>query len=209
MKILLTGFEPFGGEPTNPSWQAVQAVDECEAVELRKFCLPVSFQKAPQLAIAAIERERPDAVICVGQAGGRTAVSIERIAVNLANAKNPDNDGYRPINQPVCEDGPGELCSTLPVNRLVEAVTERGIPCRASDSAGRYVCNTLFYRLLHRFPSLPIGFIHLPYSDAQTSNKAPGTSSIPLQAMTDALSIILRELASPTSPRPPKFLSTV
>lgn len=240
MKILLTGFEPFGGEETNPSWDAVASLPTSlaftfgaspsgplppsdslppsgaspsdpllssgelfaacasgvsqrgeQCVELAKLRLPVSFRRAPEIAAEAIGRLRPDVVICVGQAGGRACVSIERIAVNLANAKKPDADGFRPVNNPVAEGGPAAIFSTLPVDTLVEAVRAAGIPCHPSESAGLYVCNTLLYTLLHRFPSLPVTFVHLPYTPAQAVKKGKDTPSMSLPDMTAALSAVI------------------
>lgn len=202
MKILLTGFEPFGGEEYNPSWDAVELVDIPEetctstregGVELVKLRLPVSFRRAPQLAVEAIELERPDAVICVGQAGGRACVNIERIAVNLANAKNPDADGNRPIGERVVEGAPDAYFSTVDVDAMVSAVRAAGIPCHLSNSAGLYVCNTLLFSLLHRFPEIPIMFVHLPYSMQQAIKKGKDTPSMSLPSMSAALSAIISE----------------
>lgn len=192
MKILLTGFEPFGGEQINPSWEAMDALPLILAdMHIAKLRLPVSFRRAPLMAIEAIHREEPDAVICLGQAGGRACVSIERIAVNLANAKNPDADGFKPVNRPIIAGGPDSLRSTLPTERLAEAVKNCGIPCELSDSAGRYVCNTLLYSLLHHFPALPIGFIHLPFLPEQAAIKGSATPSMSINDMTAAIRAII------------------
>lgn len=195
MKFLITGFMPFGGESVNPSWDAVAILpDKIEDRDIVKLRLPVSFNRAPQMVIDAIEREKPDAVICVGQAGGRACVNVERIAVNLANAKSPDTDGDRPVNRSVIPDAPDAYFSTLPIDRVVEAVRSAGIPCHPSNSAGLYVCNTLLYQLLHRFPGLPIGFIHLPYSTAQAVGKGKDTPSMSVCDMSVSLAAIVGSL---------------
>lgn len=194
-KILITGFEPFGAETTNSSWDAITALEEAiPNVGLVKLRLPVSFSKAPALAIETIERENPNAVICVGQAGGRACVNIERLAVNLANAVSANADGYRPRNKPIIADGEPGLFTTIPVEELVDAVRSCGVPCHPSQTAGLYVCNTLLYRVLHHFPSLPITFVHMPYSTAQVINKGKDTPSMSIGDMKRALMAVITHI---------------
>ena len=160
MKVIITGFEPFGGSDRNASWEAVRLIPNAE-----KILLPVTFDGAAR-QIREIVRSGPDAVICVGEAGGRNAVSLERIAVNLADARIPDNEGRQPTDQPVRADGPAAYFTGLPVKRILERIREKEIPAELSCTAGTYVCNTVFYSLMDEIAlsGLPVkgGFIHVP-----------------------------------------------
>ena len=146
MKILVTGFEPFGSHHSNPSWDAVEALpEEIEGVQIVKRNLPVSFRRFSAPLEAAIEEERPDGLICVGLAGGENKVSVERVGINLMEARIPDNDGFQPFDTPICPDGDTAYFSTLPVKRMAKAVESRGIACCVSYSAGTFVCNAALY----------------------------------------------------------------
>lgn len=176
MKLLLTGFEPFGQEEINPSWEAVAAMpDSLETVEVVRVRLPVTFKGAAVMLEQAIDEFRPDVVLCIGQGGGRFEVNIERVAINLADSTKPDNDGYQPEEAPVRVDAPDAYFSNLPVKRLVKAVREAGIPAVVSNSAGAYVCNSVFYTALHlahsKYPDMKAGFIHIPYLPCQAVEK--------------------------------------
>ena len=176
MKILLTGFEPFGQESLNPSWEAVAEVpDYFENSEVIKVRLPVSFKKATEMLEQAVIMYRPDVALCVGQAGGRFEINIERVAINLADSSKADNDGYCPVDTPLRTDAPDAYFSNLPVKQLVEAVRKAGIPAVVSNSAGAYVCNSVFYTAMHlvhtRHPSMKAGFIHIPYMPCQAVEK--------------------------------------
>ncbi len=184
MKILLTGFEPFGQEKVNPSWEAVKAFPEVmEDVEVLKICLPVSFQKAMMMLEQAVDDYRPDVVLSIGQAGGRCPIEVERVAINIADSKNPDNDGYQPQECQLRADAPNAYFSDLPGKRMVEAIQEQGIPATVSNSAGLYVCNSVFYTALHlvysKYPNMQAGFIHVPYLPCQVvgKNKQPSLSA--------------------------------
>lgn len=192
MKILVTGFQPFGTEPTNPSLDAV-ALMPAQIGEAQIVCraLPVEFMRAPELMKRYIDEQRPDAVVAVGQAGGRAEVCIERVALNLATAKNPDMAGYAPQQEEIIKGGPAACFSTLPVDRLAEKVKRAGVPCRVSNTAGLYVCNTLLYHLLHTFPHIPACFVHMPYSTAQAVGKPAGTPSMAISTMAQALQALL------------------
>ena len=184
MKILMTGFEPFGGEPINPSWQAVDRLPGRIAdAQIEKMELPVCFLQAEQIIRAAIAEKRPDAVVMVGQAGGRTSLSVECVAVNLDDTRSPDNAGYQPENQPICADGPQEYPTTFPVETMVEGIRAAGVPADPSGSAGRYVCNHVMYCALHEINRLGLparaGFLHVPYIPAQTVGK--NAPSLPLE----------------------------
>lgn len=169
-KLLITGFEPFGGEKINPSWQAVEALpNEIGAYSLTKICIPVVFGEAAQRVISLADTLSPDVIISVGQAAGRDAITPEMVGINLRYAKIPDNSGYEPKDEIIFEDGERAYFSTLPVRKMAEAVNNAGISAQVSYSAGAYVCNDLLYTLLKRFENgkTKVGFIHVPYSKEQ------------------------------------------
>ena len=162
----MTGFEPFGGADVNPSWEAARLASD------RALLLPVRFGAALDLAWAAVLERDPAVVLCVGQAAGRGAVSIERVAVNLADAHIPDNGGATPVDEPVVADGPAAYFATIPVKECVEAVRAEDVPVEVSLSAGLFVCNHVFYGLLHRAATRRggrprVGFVHVPLLPGQ------------------------------------------
>jgi pyroglutamyl-peptidase len=191
MTVLLTGFEPFGGSGTNPSWEAVSLVaarrDDVVAVEL-----PCEFDASLPALRAAIERHRPEVVVCVGQAGGRADVTPERVAINLVDARIPDNAGAQPVDRPVIADGPAAYFTTLPVKAAVAAIHAAGLPGSVSHTAGTYVCNQVFYGLMHLlatdFPGLRGGFVHVPSSPDQV---ADGEVSLPVEQSAAALDAVV------------------
>lgn len=173
-KLLITGFEPFGGETVNPSWEAVSRLpSEIGDYSLTKLRVPAVFGEAAEKVIAAADGMRPDVILCVGQAGGRNAVTPELVAINLRYAAIPDNKGYQPKDEPIASSGDTAYFSTLPVRKIAEAVNAAGVPSQVSYSAGAYVCNDVLYTLLSRFQNSQtrVGFIHIPYSNEQ--NKTP------------------------------------
>lgn len=177
MPILITAFSPFGGDALNASQEILNALPATlGGVRLEKRLLPVSFRSAPRLALEAAERLRPEAIVCLGQAAGRDAVTPERVAVNLMDAAKPDNDGYQPVDEPVIPNAPAAYFSTLPVKAMVEAMQRVGAPARLSDTAGTYVCNALMYAMLHQTKDVPCGFIHVPYLTEQGKEDAPSLS---------------------------------
>ena len=194
MTILFTGFDPFGGESINPAWEAVKMLpDRIENITIVKRQIPTIFGKAGEEVIKAISETQPDAVICVGQAGGSPGIRLERIAVNLRDARSADNAGYIPTDEPVYPGGNGAYFATIPVKAIRDALTEAGITAGLSNSAGLFVCNDTMYTLLRYIditaPSLYGGFIHVPFIPEQTNNKAPDTPSMPLTEITRALEI--------------------
>lgn len=195
MKILLTAFEPFGGESINPAMEAVKLVsDEILGAEIVKCYAPVVFKRSIDVVLAAMETERPDAVLCVGQAGGREGVTPERVAINIDDARVPDNEGNRPIDEAVYRDGKNAYFASLPVKAMVRAIQEAGIPSALSNSAGTYVCNHLMYGVLYNieksYPGMRGGFIHVPYIPEQLSGR-PGIASLPLSEIVRALEAAL------------------
>lgn len=200
MRILITGFDPFGGETVNPSFEAVRRMpDTVAGAEIVKLEIPTSFSRSISAVENAIRSYQPDAVISVGQAGGRPCVTVERVAINLADARIPDNDGVQPVDEPLQADGPAAYFATIPVKAVVRQIRSHGISCELSCTAGSYVCNCVMYHVLHlaatQYPKLRAGFIHVPYSDEQVRGKPDGTPSISLQDMTKALEYAVEAFA--------------
>lgn len=192
MKLLITAFEPFGGEAVNPAQLAVARLPaKIGSVELIKQNLPVEFGRSVKLTAAAIAKERPDAVLCVGQAGGRDALTPERVAINCDDARIPDNAGAQPVDCPVAADGPAAYFSTLPVKAMTAAIRSAGVPARLSNTAGTYVCNHLMYGVLHllarQYPGTRGGFLHLPYTQEQAAAQPQPAPGLPLEAMVRGL----------------------
>ena len=174
-KLLLTAFTPFDGERINPALEAVKLLkDKIGNLEIVKLEVPTVFGKSIDTVREAIERERPDFVLSIGQAGGRAEITPERVAINLNDARIPDNEGNQPIDEPIFPDGENAYFSTLPVKAMVEAIRKEGLPSSLSNSAGTYVCNHLMYGVLYYLDKRPVikaGFIHVPYIPEQTKNK--------------------------------------
>ena len=172
-KLLISGFEPFGGEKINPSWEAVECLpSEINGYALTKLLLPVTFG-AVDILISAAELVAPDVIICIGQAGGRAEITPELVGINLRHASIPDNCGNQPKDEAIIPGGAAAYFSTLPVRKMADAISALGIPSAVSYSAGTYVCNETLYTLLSRFDGTAtrVGFIHIPYSKEQ--NKEP------------------------------------
>ena len=192
MKLLLTGFEPFDNESVNPSGEAVLALKNVpENTELRRVVLPVAFGAACAKLREEIRAFRPDAVLMCGLAASRSGVTLERIAVNLADARIPDNEGNQPVDETLHADGDTAYFATLPVRRIVAALRDQGIPAEISESAGLYVCNSVFYEASylaqHEFPGMRAGFLHLPCLPEQAERY--GDSAGPLSLDKDILAI--------------------
>jgi len=174
-KLLLTAFTPFDGERINPALEAVKLVkDKIGNLEIVKLEVPTVFGKSIDTVREAIEREKPDFILSIGQAGGRAEITPERVAINLNDARIPDNEGNQPIDEPIFPDGENAYFSTLPVKAMVEAIRKEGLPSSLSNSAGTYVCNHLMYGVLYYLDKRPVikaGFIHVPYIPEQTKNK--------------------------------------
>lgn len=189
--ILLTGFEPFDGAERNPSADAVAAVAAGYTGEhdLRVLTLPVSFAGAAERLRLEVSQHHPDAVICTGLAGGSDRVAIERIGVNLMDARIPDNDGAQPLDEPSEPGGPAARFATLPVKRLVRLLTDASIPAKASLSAGSYVCNHVLYTALAAVGSSGrAGFVHLPCS---RSTAPAGAAHLDDDTLAQALSLVV------------------
>lgn len=194
MKLLLTGFDPFGGEQTNPALEAVMRVrDQIGTIRVIKREVPTVFEKSVETVTEMIKEEEPDLVICVGQAGGRCDMTVERVAINYMDARIPDNEGKQPEDQPIVKDGEAAYFSTLPIKKMVAAMKDAGIPASVSNSAGTYVCNQLLYGVLHLIQKeeLPIkaGFIHVPYLPEQVAKKETSYASMSLNDIIKALEV--------------------
>ena len=189
--LIITGFDPFGGETVNPAWEAVRRLpDALGGYRLTKLEIPTQFETAANTVLAAAENDPAAVILCVGQAGGRSAVTPERVAVNLMDARIADNAGFSPREQPCVPGGPDGLFSTLPVRAMADAITAAGIPGQVSLSAGTFVCNDTLYRLLLHFrdTSTRVGFVHVPYLPSQSKDTYP---SLELGQMVQALEAVI------------------
>ena len=167
MKILVTGFDPFGGEKVNPALEAVKSLPSViHGAEIRWVEIPTVFYKSAEVLEAEIVRYQPDVVLCIGQAGGRASLTPERVAINQDDARIPDNQGNQPIDTPIRLDGEAAYFSTLPIKAMVQAIKEEGLPASVSNSAGTFVCNHLMYQALYladkKFSHMRAGFMHIP-----------------------------------------------
>lgn len=196
MRVLLTGFEPFEDQPVNASWLAIEAVAAAwTGPALRVLRLPVSFARAPHALLAALDAERPDVVVCVGEAGDRSALEVERVAVNVADARIPDNDGARPVDEPVVAGGAVAYLTGLPLRACLDAAAGAGVPARVSNSAGTYVCNAVFYTLARALAGTGTlhGFVHVPRTPAQ----APTGAGMPTPMAARGLTAVLQACLGP------------
>ena len=195
MNILLTGFEPFGGETINPSWEVARSLHNLviAGATVHARCLPVTFGEAPEALAEALASLQPGLVIGLGQASGRSEVSIERVAVNLIDARIADNAGHRPLDEPVCAGAPAAYFSTLPVKAMRDALRAAGHPAGLSLSAGAFVCNQVFFELQHRLAGQGVrsGFIHLPALPEQAARSQPSVPSMSLAAQVDAIRLAI------------------
>lgn len=192
-KVLITGFEPFGGERLNPSWEVVKQLNDMELVGARIVArqLPCVFGAALDVLNAAIDEVQPVMVLAIGQAGGRTDITIERVAINVDDARIPDNQGQQPVDEPIVAGGPAAYFSTLPIKAMVSSMREAGIPASVSQTAGTYVCNHVMYGLLHRLSGqreVKGGFIHIPYLPEQAAAH-PGAPSMAASTVLFALEL--------------------
>ena len=197
--ILLAGFEPFDRDTVNPSWEVARALDgwPCEGATVHALQLPCVFGRAAERLDQALAEWRPQMVVCLGLAGGRAEISVERVALNVDDARIPDNAGRQPIDAAVVQGGPAAYFSTLPVKAMVRDLRAAGWPASVSNTAGTFVCNHIFYALMHRLASRPAlagtrgGFIHVPALPEQAAAQ-PGMPSMALAAQVDALRVALR-----------------
>ena len=200
MKILVTGFDPFGGETVNPSWMAVEKLtDTVPGAEIIKRSLPVVWFKALDLLESYIEERKPDVVVMCGQAGGADSMRIERVGINLCEARIADNEGLHLVGDPILKDGPNAYFSTFPYRAMFAAVEEAGIAVKHSFSAGAYLCNHVLYGALHlaetKYHDMKAGFIHVPFLPEQVVDKPANTPSMPLETIAQAIQIMIETIA--------------
>ncbi|MCK4260250.1 MAG: pyroglutamyl-peptidase I [Halanaerobiales bacterium] len=195
-KVLLSGFEPFGGETINPSLELIHRLkdESWDGLEVHLVQLPVVFGDSVEKLKEAITEVNPDVVIGIGQAGGRTALSIERVAINIDDAIIADNDGKQPVDRSIEMDGSEAYFSTIPIKRMMKAALEAGVPTMVSNSAGTYVCNHLMYGILHllRDTNKRGGFIHIPFLPEQVVKK-PNQPSMSLDTMIKGFKAMIME----------------
>lgn len=191
MKVLITGFTPFDGEAINPAYEAVKNLEDMiNGAQIIKREISTVFHKSIEELDNLMEKENPDIVICVGQAGGRVDISIERIGINIDDARIPDNEGNQLIDEKIYQDGENAYFSSLPIKAMVARIREEGIPASISNTAGTFVCNHLMYGLLYlihnKYPSIRGGFIHVPYSTEQVITKG-NVASMSIEDITKGL----------------------
>lgn len=184
MKVLVTGFDPFGGEKLNPALEAIKSLpSEIQGVEVRWLEVPTVFYKSAKILEEEIRIYQPDIVLCIGQAGGRKGLTPERVAINQDDARIPDNEGNQPIDLPIRQDGAPAYFSSLPIKAMVQAIKKEGLPASVSNTAGTFVCNHLMYQVLYlvekEFPTIKAGFMHIPYMMEQVVNR-PTTPAMSL-----------------------------
>ncbi|WP_413526989.1 pyroglutamyl-peptidase I [Marinilactibacillus psychrotolerans] len=185
MKILVTGFDPFGGETLNPAWEAVKKIpDTINGAEIKKVMIPTVFYKSAEVTEKAIEEFQPDYVLNIGQAGGRFELTPERVAINVDDARIPDNKTNQPIDVPIKKDGAAAYFTQLPVKAMVTEMKNAGVPAAVSNSAGTFVCNHIMYQVQYmidkQYPNIKAGFMHVPFIPAQVLDK-PGKPAMNLE----------------------------
>ena len=198
MKVLVTGFDPFGGEKLNPALEAIKSLpSEIQGAEVRWLEVPTVFYKSAKILEEEIRLYQPDIVLCVGQAGGRKGLTPERVAINQDDARIPDNEGNQPIDRPIQLDGPPAYFSSLPIKAMVQAIKEEGLTASVSNTAGTFVCNHLMYQVLYlvekEFPNIKAGFMHIPYMAEQVVDK-PHTPAMDLVDIVRGIEVAIRAI---------------
>ena len=196
MKVLITGFDKFGGESINPSSLCVNSLpDVIDNIEIKKITLPTVFKDSSQVLEENIDSFSPNIVICVGQAGGRSKITPERIAINIDDARIPDNTGNSPIDEAIRKDGENAYFSTLPIKAIVDELNKNNIPSAISNTAGTFVCNHIMYEALYlsskKYPNIKAGFIHIPYIEEQVKDK-PNMPFMKKEEIIQTLKIIIK-----------------
>lgn len=176
MRILVTGFDPFGGEPINPAIETVKRLpDTIAGAEIIKLEIPTVCHKSLKVIDEAIAKYNPDAVLSIGQAGGRPDITVERVGINVDDCRIPDNEGNQIIDEPVYADGPDAYFVTVPIKAMVQSIQNQGIPASVSNTAGTFVCNHVTYGVCHliatKYPGKRSGFIHIPFLPQQVTDK--------------------------------------
>lgn len=203
MKALVTGFDPFGGDAVNPSSLAVSRLKKkIGKVTVVTAVLPTSYAKSAKVLRKAIDEAKPDIVLCVGQAGGRTELCLERVGINVQDARIPDNDRNQPIDVPVLAEGPAAYFATLPIKACVAEMRKAGLPAAVSNTAGTFVCNHILYSLMDIIVSHPVrmrgGFLHIPYVPEQAA-RLGGAPSMAVDDIVRGIEIIVATSAARTA----------
>lgn len=198
MKILVTGFDPFGEDTINPAIEAVKLLpDEIDDVEIIKLEIPTVFYKSSDVVAEAIEKEQPDYVLNIGQAGGRAELTPERVAINMDDARIEDNDGQQPIDKAIREDGEPAYFSKLPIKAMVDYMKKANVPASVSNTAGTFVCNHIMYQTLYltmtEYPEVKAGFMHIPFLPEQVLNR-PNTPSMALDDIVRGITAALKAI---------------
>ena len=191
MKILVSGFDPFGGEKINPAIESVKLLpDEIKGAKIIKLEIPTVARKSLKKLEEVIEIEKPDVVINVGQAGGRTDISVERVGINMDDFRIKDNEGNQPIDEKIAEGGPDAYLVTIPIKAMVQKMIENKIPASVSNTAGTFVCNHVCYGMAHlastKYPNMRTGFVHIPFLPEQVVDKR-NMPSMPLELIAKGL----------------------
>ena len=191
MKILVSGFDPFGGEKINPAIESVKLLpDEIKGAKIIKLEIPTVVRKSLKKLEEVIETEKPDVVINIGQAGGRTDISVERVGINMDDFRIKDNEGNQPIDEKIAKDGPDAYLVTIPIKAMVQKMIENKIPASVSNTAGTFVCNHVCYGMAHlastKYPNMRTGFIHIPFLPEQVVDKR-NMPSMPLEMIAKGL----------------------
>ena len=190
-KLLITGFDPFGGENINPAWEAVKRLpDTVGDWTLTKLEIPTVYGVAAEKVLVQANDLQPDVILCIGQAGGRKAITPEMVGINLRHARIADNAGNQPQDEPVAANGPAAYFATVPVRRMTQAIEDAGLPAAVSYSAGTFVCNDTLYALLHHYAGTPVraGFVHVPFLPEQAKEGVP---SMALEDIVRGLTIMI------------------
>ncbi|MGG7059330.1 pyroglutamyl-peptidase I [Clostridium nigeriense] len=203
MKILITGFDPFGGESINPALEAVKKLpDTILGQDVIKIEIPTVFRKSLEKIEENIQKHNPDVVISIGQAGGRFGVTPERVAINMDDARIKDNEGNQPIDISIYEDGENAYFSNLPIKAMVKEMNDNGIPASVSNTAGTFVCNHVMYGILYlidkKYPNIRGGFIHVPYIPSQVTTK-PNMPSMSIDDIAKGLELSIKAIIENSS----------
>ena len=201
MKVLITGFDPFGGDRINPAYEAVKLLpDVIDGHEIIKLEVPTVFNTSIEEVVKKIDQCQPDVCLNIGQAGGRVDVTVERVAININDGRIPDNEGNQPIDEPIDEDGEPAYFATIPIKAVVDGIRAEGIPASVSNSAGTYVCNHLMYGVLNHVCKNGLntraGFIHIPFLPEQVTAKIPAAPSMALLTVVKALETAIKVICS-------------
>lgn len=198
LKILVTGFDPFGGEKINPAIESVKRLpDEIAGAEVIKLEIPTVIGKSVDKIREKIEEVKPDVVLSVGQAGGRPDITVERVGINCDDCRIKDNEGNQPIDEKVAEDGPAAYFATLPIKAIVKHIQDGGIPASVSNTAGTFICNHVLYGVAHikatKYPNMKTGFIHIPFLPEQVVDKR-NMPSMALETIVKGLTLAIEAI---------------